>query len=217
MGVQEFIAPYNSHGGDGLFCIVGLGNPGRQYQLTRHNAGFLVLDQIAKAWGVSIAKKDFQSLYGRITRAGQDIILVQPQTYMNLSGDAVGAIVRYFKIVPADLLVIYDDLDLPLGALRFRVSGSSGGHRGLTSVINCLGTNEIARIRLGIGRPPEGMAVADYVLTQYNAVEQSVLNEVITQGVKAAEAFIFQGAVFTMNHYNINLNKQPKESKNTPD
>jgi PTH1 family peptidyl-tRNA hydrolase len=125
--------------------------------------------------------------------------------------------VRYFKIPPANVLVIYDDLDLPLGMMRFRLSGSAGGHRGLTSIIKCLGTQEIPRLRMGIGRPAGAMAVVDFVLSRFSEAEQPVLNDILNYGVKAAAAFITEGPAFTMNHFNINLNKPKPERKAGPD
>ena len=196
-----------------MFCIVGLGNPGPEYHSTRHNAGFLVVERIAKEWGFHLNKHAFQSSYCRATYQGQDLILAQPQTFMNLSGEAVGAMVRYFKIPPANVLVIYDDLDLPLGMMRFRLSGSAGGHRGLTSIIKCLGTQEIPRVRVGIGRPAGSMAVVDYVLSRFTEAEQPVFNDILNYGAKAAAAFITEGPAFTMNHFNINLNKPKPERK----
>jgi PTH1 family peptidyl-tRNA hydrolase len=181
---------------------VGLGNPGNEYQQTRHNAGFLVVDRIAAACGGQLSRTGFRSRYGKLAHAGQDLLLVQPQTYMNLSGEAVGAITAYYKIGPSHTLVIYDDLDLPLGALRFRSGGSAGGHRGLTSVLQVLKTQAIPRIRIGIGRPAGEIPVPDYVLGKFNGPDQAVFDEALARGAAAALSFIANGPEYTMNHFN---------------
>lgn len=188
---------------NGLYCIVGLGNPGTQYSQTRHNAGFLTVDRLLEKTGVTSLKKNFRSEYAKTEWHGNPLFLVKPQTYMNLSGEAVRLLLDYFKIPLERVIVVYDEMDLPLGALRFRLGGSAGGHRGLASVIQHLGTDRVARLRVGIGRPPEGMAVTDYVLSRFSGVEQPVFNESIIKAAEACIAFIDKGADYTMNHYNI--------------
>ncbi len=188
-----------------MYCIVGLGNPGKQYHVTRHNAGFLVIDRLAETFGVAINQRDFQSLGGLWLHSGQKILLLKPQTFMNLSGEAVRSAVNFYKIPRERLLVIYDEMDLPLGSLRFRLNGSAGGHRGMGSIIAALGGDQsIPRLRVGIGRPgPERPAVVDYVLTPFSSQERSVLDPMLDTAAKAAVSFVESGAAYTMNHYNI--------------
>lgn len=187
-----------------MYCIVGLGNPGKQYQTTRHNAGFLVIDRLAETYGVAINQRDFQSRCGLWLYSGQKILLLKPQTFMNLSGEAVRAAVNFYKIPRERLLVIYDEMDLPLGSLRFRPNGSAGGHRGMGSIIEALGDQSIPRLRVGIGRPgSERPAVVDYVLTPFSTQERSVLDPMLDMAAKAAVSFVEHGAAYTMNHYNI--------------
>ncbi len=185
-----------------LFCIAGLGNPGPQYQETRHNAGFLVIDQLAQKTGIKLNKNEFNSLYGKTLLGDQDTMLVEPQTFMNLSGQAVSSIMSYFKIPIERLLVIYDDLDLPLGKIRFRLSGSPGGHKGLTSIIQMLGTQEIPRLRVGIGRPPNNQAVPDYVLSSFNGAEKKIFFNSIERAAIATSYFVTDGPDYVMNHFN---------------
>jgi PTH1 family peptidyl-tRNA hydrolase len=185
-----------------LFCIAGLGNPGPQYQETRHNAGFLTIDKLAQRAGIQLNKKGFQSLYGKGMIGDQDSFLIKPQTFMNLSGQAVSSIIAYYKIPVSKLLIIYDDLDLPLGKIRFRLAGSPGGHKGLTSIIQTLGTNEVPRLRLGIGRPQNGQAVVDYVLAPFSGEEKPLFLESIAQAAIAGSFFVTEGPQYVMNHFN---------------
>lgn len=143
--------------------IVGLGNPGNEYEKTRHNAGFLVLDEVSKALGISIKTKKFNALMGETFVRGEKVVFVKPQTYMNLSGDAVMRVMDYYGIEASDLLVVSDDLDLPVGRLRLREQGSSGGQKGIQDIINKLGTNHFLRLKVGIGNN-KLMDTKDYVL-----------------------------------------------------
>jgi peptidyl-tRNA hydrolase len=185
-----------------LFCIAGLGNPGLQYQETRHNAGFLVIDQLARKAGVKVNKRDFHSLYMKTAIGNQDCLFIKPQTFMNLSGQAVSAVVSYFKIPLHQLMIIYDDLDLPVGKIRFRLSGSPGGHKGLTSIIEMLGTDKIPRLRVGIGRPDNGQAVVDYVLTGFGGDQKQLFLQSIECAAMAAGSFVTDGPEYVMNHFN---------------
>lgn len=185
-----------------MFCIAGLGNPGPQYQETRHNAGFLVIERLAQKAGINLNKNGFQSLYGKALIGNEDTMLVQPQTFMNLSGQAVLSVMSYFKIPVERLLVIYDDLDLPLGTIRFRLSGSPGGHKGLASTIQMLGTQEIPRLRVGIGRPQNGQAVVDYVLSSFNGAEKKIFFDSIERAAIAGTYFVTEGPHYVMNHFN---------------
>ncbi len=157
--------------------------------------------------GVTSLKNDFRSLYAKTQWNGNPLVLVKPQTYMNLSGEAVRPLLDYFKIPLERVIVVYDEMDLPLGALRFRLEGSAGGHRGLASIIQHLGTDRVARLRIGIGRPPEGMEVSDYVLSGFSGVDKKVFEESILKAAEACIAFVDKGADYTMNHYNISPKK----------
>ena len=158
--------------------IVGLGNPGPRYTHNRHNIGFQTLDALASDRQLNFRRTEHHAQTAHGTLQDQRIILAKPQTWMNDSGRAIGALARYYKIPPEHILVIYDDLDIPLGTLRYRAQGSSGGHRGIQSTIQHLGTNAFPRLRLGIGRPPGQMPAAAYVLQNFSADEQSIVWEV---------------------------------------
>jgi peptidyl-tRNA hydrolase, PTH1 family len=181
--------------------LVGLGNPGSKYQLTRHNAGFLVVDHIAQKYGIDLDKHDFSCIYGKGRVSGKDILLAKPQTFMNLSGRAVFSLVSFFKLNPEQVLVIYDDLDLPPGTIRIKLSGSSGGHRGLDSILGILGTKHIPRLRIGIGKP-DGEPVVDYVLTPFMEDEKPLFKRVIETSAEASISFITESPEYAMNHFN---------------
>lgn len=184
--------------------IVGLGNPGREYRETRHNVGFMVADEIAKRHGLSLAMAPSQVPDSFIAKKfGADPFLIgKPLTFMNRSGDAVAALAHYYDIVPADLLVVVDEAALPFGRLRARARGSAGGHNGLKSVIERLGTTEFPRLRLGVGRGDTRRDLADHVLSKFEADEQSALGEFITRAADAAEMFAAEGIEKVMNVYN---------------
>jgi PTH1 family peptidyl-tRNA hydrolase len=194
----------------GVKLIVGLGNPGIEYQFTPHNAGFLALDRIAEDCGVSIANRRGKALTAKAKLAGHDILLAKPETYMNLSGLSVAALVDELEIaVPSqDLIVIYDELDLPLGTLRIRERGSENGHNGAISVSGGLGTQEWLRIRIGVGKPPpaDGREVkaggTDYLLSPMRKQELAVLDEVLDRVHGAVEAIVAQGVIAAMNEFN---------------
>ena len=161
--------------------IVGLGNPGKEYAGTRHNCGFMVIDRLASKLNVDVDQNKFKGLYAKVKYHGEDIILLKPQTYMNLSGESVNAMMNFFKIDKEDLLVIYDDLDMPVGKLRLRKTGSAGGHNGIKNIIAHLNSQDFKRIRVGIDRH-KYMNVADYVLSRFSKVE----SEAIEQGIENA-------------------------------
>lgn len=167
--------------------IVGLGNPGKKYELTRHNVGFLVVDELLKKLNISLDQEGFKSFYTTYFYKGEKIIICKPQTYMNLSGEAVSEIVSYYKIKHEDIVVIYDDLDLPMGKLRLRASGSSGGHNGIKNIINLLGDQNIKRIRIGISRDDK-YDVKDYVLSKISGDDLKLFNEA---KIKAADALLY--------------------------
>lgn len=182
--------------------IVGLGNPGPEYAANRHNVGFHCVDRLARAHAISLAQRKGKAVLGTGIIAGRKVALVKPQTFVNLSGEAVAPIARFFKIEPEDTLVIYDDLDLPLGVIRVRPSGSSGGHNGIKSIIEHLGTQAFARLRVGIGRPPGRMAPKDYVLQDFGPDEAAEMEEVYGRVLSAVESFVRCGVRVTMNRFN---------------
>jgi PTH1 family peptidyl-tRNA hydrolase len=183
--------------------IVGLGNPGRRYAGNRHNAGFQCLDRLAEAWGLSFSRRKHKALLTQGEIGGFKVILAKPQTFMNLSGDAVERLARFYQVPPKDILVIYDDLDLPVGKTRLRPEGGSGGHKGMKSIIEHLGTSGFCRLRVGIGRPPHGDPV-DYVLGDFTPDERIAMDEAYERVVSAVELWLAEGIVVAMNKYNLN-------------
>ena len=184
------------------FLIVGLGNPGREYRGTRHNIGFMLLDYLAERLGVTFSRLESQALVAKTEHAGRRIILAKPQAYMNLSGQPVGALLRYYKIPTSQLLVAYDDVDLPLGSLRLRPGGGSAGQKGMASIIERLGTQEFPRLRLGIDRPPGKMAAAAYVLQDFSTQQQPAISTALERAADAVLLFISDSLEAAMNRYN---------------
>lgn len=183
--------------------IAGLGNPGPRYAQSRHNVGFQVVEELARRWHVSAARYEakFEGLLAEAQRAGDRVWLLQPQTFMNLSGRSVAAVWRFYKLALEDLLVVYDDLDLPPGALRLRSGGSSGGHKGMTDIIRHLGSEQIARLRVGIGKVASAGTVS-HVLGRFSSEERDVMNEAVARGADAAEMWLQQGIDAAMNEFN---------------
>lgn len=181
--------------------VIGLGNPGRQYAGTRHNVGFEVIDYLASGPGVGPAKAAFQSEVAEFTEGGEKVLLVKPQTYMNLSGRAVRAVVDFYKLAPADLLVVCDDFNLPLGKLRVRTKGSHGGQNGLRNIQEQLGTDEYARMRIGVGQPGPGEAV-DHVLSRFKPGERAVVEEAVAAAAAGVLVWLRQGIEACMNRVN---------------
>lgn len=179
--------------------VVGLGNPGEKYRHTRHNIGFMVVDRLAGSLGVPVTGKRCFSLVGEGLLGERKLVLAKPQTYMNLSGRAVSALVAYYRVRAAELLVICDDLDLPFGRIRLRAKGGSGGHRGLESIGAALGSNDYARLRVGIGK--EGDAT-EFVLGRFPAAEQLLLAEILDTAAAAAETACRDGLAQAMNRFN---------------
>lgn len=186
------------------FLVAGLGNPGRQYQANRHNIGFMVLDSLAERLGVNFGRMESKALIAKADHVGNHLVLAKPQTYMNLSGQAVSSLMRFYKIPLEKLIVVYDDVDLPFGVLRLRPAGGSAGHRGMNSIIEQLGTQDFPRLRVGIDRPPGRMDAADYVLQDFSRAEAEELPVIRQQALEAVLTFITLGIAAAMNTYNAN-------------
>lgn len=181
--------------------IVGLGNPGKEYEKTRHNVGFMVMDALSHELNCSISTNKFKGEYTKIKYKGEDIILLKPMTYMNNSGESVIQVMNFFKITTDDLLVIYDDLDMPTGKLRLRENGSAGGHNGIKSIIAHIGTQNFKRIRVGIDRHPR-IPVVDYVLGKFRNEEEKAIEEGIENATKAILLYLDKGFNASMNEFN---------------
>lgn len=185
------------------WLIVGLGNPGQKYLDTRHNAGWHLLDTVVRQNShFRFDENRNRGLIARGALAGIKVALVKPQTFMNLSGEAVGPIARFYKVPPERILVAFDDLDLPLATLRLRPKGGAGGHKGMLSLIQHLGTENFPRVRLGIGRPPGPMPVEAYVLQKFKPEEWSAMVVTYERGVEAIKAILTEGLDYAMNHFN---------------
>ncbi len=181
--------------------IVGLGNPGARYANSRHNIGFLIADRFARAHGLDFSRKRFNAQVAEGNVDEQRILLVKPQTYMNTSGESVGKWFAFYKVASHDLLVIYDDLDLPLGKMRLRSRGSSGGHHGMESIISRIGTSDFPRLRVGIGRPNPDADI-DHVLGNFDADERAVMDDTFTRAVDAIDVWLANGITAAMNKFN---------------
>lgn len=189
--------------------IAGLGNPGREYAGTRHNIGFSVIEQLADQYNISMTEKKHKAAYGRGRIEGEKVILLEPQTYMNLSGESILDAVQYYKLDPEqDLLVIYDDIDLEAGRLRIRAKGSAGGHNGVKNIIANLGTQIFPRIRVGVGAKPKGWDLVDHVLGRFSREELSLIEEGKKAACQAVGIIIGQGVEAAMNQMNV---KKPEE------
>jgi PTH1 family peptidyl-tRNA hydrolase len=183
-------------------AVVGLGNPGARYERTRHNAGFFVVDLLAHAHGVTVSRRQHDALWGEIELAGTGLALIKPQGFMNRSGAAVAAFARELCLASSDILVVHDDLDLALARIKLKRGGGTAGHRGLESIVEHLGTNEFARLRVGIGRPPEGQEVADFVLTTFSEAERAILGPGLAAAAAGVEAWCALGIDAAMNVVN---------------
>ena len=185
------------------WLIVGLGNPGGQYDNTRHNAGFAVADELARRGGFPIQRVKFKALTNAAAIGGQGALVMKPTTYMNLSGEAVGEAARFYKLSPDHVLVISDDVDLPLGKLRLRTGGSAGGHNGLKSIIQHLGSDQFPRLKVGVGgKPHPDYDLADWVLGKLQGEDKKVMDEAVKRAADAVECFLKDGPQKAMNQYN---------------
>lgn len=182
--------------------IVGLGNPGRRYRGTRHNVGWDVIARLAGRAGIRVNEDEGFAEVGRGTIGTSRVLLARPYTYMNVSGEAVRDLRRRHRLRPEDILIIVDDIDLPLSRLRLRAGGSAGGHNGLKSIIDALGTTEFPRLRVGIGRPPRGVDPADFVLTRFTTEEQPMAHEALERAADAVETAVTEGLPAAMNRFN---------------
>lgn len=186
-----------------MYIIAGLGNPSREYAHTRHNVGFDALDILADKNNISIDTVKFKALIGKGMIGGEKVILVKPQTYMNLSGESLREVIDYFKIDPAEgLIVIYDDIYLDPGNIRIRKNGSAGGHNGMKSIIGCLGTQDFARVRIGVGEKPKGYDLADYVLSHFSPDEREDMQDGMIKAVNAVEMMLAGDVDGAMTEYN---------------
>ena len=195
-----------------MYIIVGLGNPGKQYENTRHNMGFLAVDLLAEKYNIDVNKIKFKALVGEGRIAGQKVLLVKPQTYMNLSGEAVRQAMDFYKIDPEELIVIYDDIDIPTGTFRIRKKGSPGTHNGMRNIFQHIQTNDFPRIRVGIGSGKKENLIG-YVTGGISKSEQEVLADVLKNSADAAACIIEKGIDKAMNEYNVRPNKEKKEKK----
>lgn len=185
-----------------MYIIVGLGNPSKEYERTRHNVGFSVIDVLAERYDIGVTERKHQAFFGKGIIEGHRVILAKPQTYMNLSGESVRPLIDYYKIQPEELIVIYDDISLEPGQLRIRFKGSAGGHNGIKNIITHLGSQEFPRIKVGIGEKPRGMDLANYVLSRFSKGEQEQMDEAYDQAARAAVAVMTDGIEAAMNHFN---------------
>ena len=195
-----------------MYIIAGLGNPGKKYEGSRHNVGFMTLDVLAEHYGISVSEKAHRALIGKGVIEGNKVILVKPQTFMNLSGESIRAVLDYYKAEPSDFIVIYDDISLVPGNIRIRKKGSAGGHNGIKNIIAHLGTQEFPRIRIGVGEKPEKMDLADYVLGHFSKGEEELMRQAYEDGAKAAVSMMTEGIEAAMNHFNGAARGEQRES-----
>ena len=185
-----------------MYVIAGLGNPGREYEGTRHNVGFMTLDALADKYNIDVREKAFKGLIGKGVIEGNKVILVKPQTYMNLSGECIRQVMDYYKVDPSEFIVIYDDISLVPGGIRIRKKGSAGGHNGIKNIIQELGTQKFVRIKVGVGAKPQGWDLADYVLGRFGSEDRKLVDEAQDRACKAVELILSDGPDAAMNEFN---------------
>ncbi|MBM4318745.1 MAG: aminoacyl-tRNA hydrolase [Deltaproteobacteria bacterium] len=184
------------------WLLAGLGNPGNEHAATRHNVGFRVLDELAVRWRIGIERRQFGADLGTGQVAGEQVVMIRPRSYMNLSGRAIAPAASLFGIGPDHLLVLHDDIDLPVGVLRVKEGGGDGGHRGLRSITQSLGSNEYLRVRIGVGRPAPGEDAVEHVLGSFSPEEQQLIEPAIRRAADAAEEILRRGVPTAMNYFN---------------
>jgi len=188
------------------YLITGLGNPGREYRNSRHNIGFMLVNYLADRLDITFSRLESKALVTKVKYQGRTIILAKPQTYMNLSGQSVGSLVKFYKIPLKNLMVVYDDVDLPFGRMRIRPTGGSAGQKGVASIIDQLGTEDFPRLRFGIGRPPGSKGAASYVLRDFSGEDADFLPHLLNRGVDAVITFITEDLATAMNRFNSKIN-----------
>ena len=201
-----------------MYVIVGLGNPGREYADTKHNVGFRVIDKLADKYNIDVTKFKHKALVGDGMINGKKVMLIKPQTYMNLSGESVKEVMSFYKVDVENMIVIYDDTSLGLSMIRLREKGSAGGHNGIKSIINHMGGDTFNRVKVGIGEKPNGWDLADYVLAKFNKDDEPLILSGIDKAAEACEIFISRGMKDAMNKFNAKQKvKKPKEEKKEDD
>lgn len=193
-----------------MYIIAGLGNPGNKYEKTRHNVGFEVIDILADRIGVCVEEKKHKALCGRGVLEGQKVLLMKPQTFMNLSGESIRAAVDFYKAEPEQVIIVYDDISLEPGQLRIRAKGSAGGHNGVKNIIAHLGTQVFPRVKVGIGERPRQIDLADYVLSHFSKGEQELMEQAFREAAEAAAVIAGQGIETAMNQFNGKKNEREK-------
>ena len=182
--------------------VVGLGNPGNTYKRTRHNVGFMVLDQIAEDFSIALVKHKFDTVFGRGSIDGVEVVLAKPMAFMNRSGPQVQQIAGYYRILSEDMLVVHDDIDLAFGRIKIKEKGGDGGHKGVRSIIDAFGGGNFVRLRIGVGRPEAGISAADHVLGRFKSDENKVLDQIITAARDAVVTILCKGAKEGMDRFN---------------
>ena len=214
MGILSSLPFFQQNRGDkNMIVIAGLGNPGKEYDKTKHNVGFWVIDQLAKEYNIDVTKFKHKALIGDGVIAGKKVLLVKPQTYMNLSGESIREVLKFYKIPIEQFYVIYDDTSLPLSSVRIREKGSAGGHNGIKNIIAHLNTDAFIRIKVGIGEKPNGWDLADYVLTNFSKDDEPLILSGVEKASHAIEIILTKGIVEAMNQTNQKLKKENKKSK----
>ena len=191
--------------------IAGLGNPGAEYAQTKHNVGFMLVDALAERLNAPAWKEDFFSAITEVRIAGEKVFLVKPLTYMNNSGEALGPMLSYYKTDADDLVVVHDDMDIPVGTVRIRKKGSSGGHNGIKSILTHVGSEDFARVRIGIGRPPAGWTVINHVLAPFSSEDAPKIRAAIDYLLPAVECIVADGVDLAMNKYNPHKKKEKQK------
>lgn len=194
-----------------MYIIAGLGNPGKSYEETRHNVGFMTIDALAERFQIEIKEKAHKALIGKGMIEGNKVVLIKPQTYMNLSGESIRSVMDFYKTDLSEFMVIYDDISLEPGQLRIRKKGSAGGHNGIKNIISHLGSQEFVRIKVGVGEKPKEMDLADYVLGHFSKGEKEVMMQAFKNAADAAAMILTEGADAAMNHYNRVIKKETDE------